>query len=108
MNIKTITKLASAVAIIAFMASAQAISITPSSSPQITGPETSQSEINDAVAAATGNAALLYKQDAGAGSDEGTLRVATRRLLQAVSTVGQSLTTELRIQRSQAIQYICW
>ena len=52
--------------------SAQALSITPDTMPQTTGTQTSQAQINAAIAPIIGTATELYKQDVG-GSESGSL-----------------------------------
>jgi hypothetical protein len=71
---KPFAKIATAVALAAGMTfSAQALNITPASLPQYTGNQTSQAQINAAIAPIIGSAVELYKQDVGAGSDSGSL-----------------------------------
>lgn len=70
---------AAALAVVAVAINAQALSITPttgSTVPTITrweGNDTSQSDIDAAIASILGTSTELYKQDVGAGSDIGTL-----------------------------------
>lgn len=79
MNLKTITKLAAAIAAFSFVSATQALTITPLpgvSSPGVTqtatGNQTSQALIDTAILPYIGSATQLYKQDVGAGSDTGT------------------------------------
>lgn len=52
---------------------AQALSITPATTPQWTGTQTSQSQIDVAIAAYLGDSVELYKQNVGDGFDTGAL-----------------------------------
>lgn len=58
--------------LLAFAPQANALSITPASVPQWTGNDTSQNDIDDAIAGFIGSAVELYKQNVG-GSEEGPL-----------------------------------
>lgn len=59
-------------AFLAFTAQAQALTITPSSTPQWSGVQTSNTEILSAIAGYIGDADLLYKDNVG-GIEEGLL-----------------------------------
>jgi hypothetical protein len=81
MNLKTITKLAAVMAVAAFMSTAHALSITPSSGVLNTtrwqGNQTGTTDILAAIGPITGNAPELYKSDvtganSGNGSDSGS------------------------------------
>jgi hypothetical protein len=65
-------KLAVIFGVLALAAQAQALVITPTTDSPLTGPETSQSDIDDAIASTLGSSTELYKQDVG-GSESGSL-----------------------------------
>jgi hypothetical protein len=71
-SIKRVFSLIVFCALLAFAAQAHALAITPATLPQYTGTQTSQNEIDTAIALYLGNSIELYKQNVG-GSEEGAL-----------------------------------
>lgn len=71
-HLSNLTKLAAVMVVAGMTLSAHALSITPASLPQFTGNQTSQSQIDVAIAPIIGGASFQYKQNVG-GAELGPL-----------------------------------